>query len=344
VGGSTKPEVNRDWYGGWFMTDRAEGIWSVQQKPFGHQPADYAGLHKTIEGTAFNWNPAGNRHVECEDCHNPHANQFSRFFDFSGTFAQPLNPTNLTANTPNSFVWGADVPAWPPAWNLPDPATAYQRIENSTFIWQVCLKCHSGYGYGGTPPAGETDQALEFNPNNPSYHACIGGSKTTYPPNTSFVSPWTRTSLMSCADCHTSEWTTPTQGPHGSMHKGILAGPFNSATGQANTEDHLCFKCHDFDVYGRDGSGDETATGFSGSENLHTEHAEKNHFQAGRKITCFDCHAAVPHGWFRRSLLIAIGDPAPYNNGSAALDPSDIENGPPSGNWNYLSCINSPCH
>lgn len=344
IGGTTKTGANADWYNFWFMIDRAEGLWEVQQKAFTHDVASQSGSHRTIEGTSWNWNPASDRHVECEDCHNPHANGPPRTFDTTGLFAQPLNPTIETALTPYSIVWGVDVPLWPAPWNTPDPATAYTRVDNSTYIWQICLKCHSGYGYGASPPPGETDQAREFNPNNASYHACIGPSKTTYPPNTSFVGPWTKTSPVGCADCHTTDVKLGSQGPHGSAHEGILAGAFDDSTGQIGTENHLCFKCHDFDVYGRGGSAGAAATGFSGSENLHTRHASEDHFSAGRKATCFDCHAAVPHGGARRSLLIIIGDPAPYNNGSAALSGLDIAGWPASGNWIEASCSNSPCH
>lgn len=39
----------------------------------GHNMALANGLHKPIEGTAVNWMPSASRHVECEDCHSPHA-------------------------------------------------------------------------------------------------------------------------------------------------------------------------------------------------------------------------------------------------------------------------------
>jgi len=298
-----------------------------------------------IEGSTWNWNPANNRHVECDDCHNSHATGPARAFDTTGVFAQPKTPGILAADTPLAKVWGVDVPVWPAAWTIPNPGGHYKRVETSTYTWQVCLKCHSGFGYGTTPPTSETDQALEFNPNNASYHAVIGASKSTTAPNSSYVSPWTSSSQMSCSDCHTSDDKSGAQGPHGSTHKGILAGAFASNTGQSGTQDHLCFKCHSFDVYGRGGSQSGSSTGFSGGgRNYHVLHMREEHFQANRRSTCFDCHAAVPHGWHRRALLIAIGDPAPYNNGSAALALSDIQNAPAPGNWRENSCSTSPCH
>ncbi|MFQ5843738.1 MAG: multiheme c-type cytochrome [Planctomycetota bacterium] len=346
VGGTAKPSAGADWYDVEPMSARAEDLWAAFGATYGHPVAAQRGRHSPIEGAAPNWNPAASRHVECEDCHNPHAAGPSRTFDTSGLFAQPQTPSNLAAGTPLGGVWGVDVPTWPAAWTAPDPATEYSRLETSTYTWQVCLKCHSGYAYGASPPAGGTDQAREFNPNNPSYHAVVGASKTTFPPDTSFVSPWTRASAMSCSDCHTADSKTGAQGPHGSAHRGILAGSVDSTTGQTGTEAHLCFKCHSFDVYALNASAGGAATGFSSTKgkNLHTFHMGKNHFTGSRKVTCFDCHAAVPHGWHRRSLLVVTTDPAPYNNGGAGLSPLDVAGWPASGNWEKKSCNNAACH
>jgi hypothetical protein len=344
IGGSTKPRAGRDWYGIFPMSARAEGIWSAFGDSWVHPIDATKGRHTPTEGTDPGWNPAGARHVECADCHNPHAAGPPRNFNTSGRFAQPLPPSALATGTPLSGVWGVDVPSWPSAWTAPDPSSDYLRVEASTFVWQVCLKCHSGFAYASTPPSGQTDQALEFNPNNASYHAVIGSSRTTAPPNSSFVSPWTKSSPMSCADCHTSSSKSGAQGPHGSAHRGILAGPFNTMTGQRGTESHLCFKCHDFNVYGRDGTESPAATGFSGDgKNLHAFHAEEEHFSGARNATCTDCHAAIPHGWRRRGLLVVSSDPAPYNSG-AALSSSDVAGWPSSGNWEEESCDSSRCH
>ena len=341
VGGTTKAQAGRAWYGTVPMSARSEDIWASFTSAYGHPVGATRGEHVPGEGRSSNWNPAGNRHVECSDCHSLHAPGRARQFDTSGLFAQPLATGNLAASTPLSGVWGVDV-NWPAEWTRP---TGFTRVESSTRTWQVCMKCHSGYAYGNSPPAGQTDLALEFNPNNASYHAVVGASRTTFPPNNSFVGPWTKTSAMNCSDCHTSDSRSAAQGPHGSAVRGILAGPFNSTTGQTGTEDHLCFKCHDFDVYGRDGKSDGSATGFSrGEKNLHTKHMKERHFSRTRNATCFDCHAAVPHGWHRRALLVVDSDPAPYNNGSAGLSGSDIPNWPASGNWEEKSCDNAKCH
>lgn len=346
TGGTVKTVSGRDWYDAASMSSRAEGIFSIQAMTYGHKTGGYSGLHKVLEGETYNWNPASGRHVECADCHNPHAVGPSRSFNTTGIFAQPTSVSNLAAQTPLAGVWGVDASAWPAAWAAPDPATGYSRLTSAEYRWQVCLKCHSGYAYAVAPPSGQTDQALEFNPNNPGYHAVIGASKTTYPPNSSFVSPWTKDSAMTCDDCHTSSDKNGPQGPHGSTVEHILAAVFDTATGNAGTQNHLCFKCHSFNVYGEGGTAGASATGFSrGGTNLHTDHMEGSKPGAGRKVTCVDCHSAVPHGWSRRALLVTSSDPGPYNEGEAANSASDAASWPSTGGfWPKSTCNNAACH
>lgn len=344
VGGIGKAGAQLDWYGQRAMSGRSERLYSELQAPHRHDVGATLGAHTSGEGQSPLWSPVGSRHVECADCHNTHASPPSREFQFDGTFLQPVTPSNLAAANPMAGVWGVDV-TWPLPWTTPDPFTAYQREEISTYTWQVCLKCHSSYAYGNSPPAGQTDQALEFNPGNAGYHAVIGPSRTTYPSPAAFVSPWARDSAMNCGDCHTSDDPAAAQGPHGSTHQGLLAGAYDETTGQSGTQDHLCFKCHAFNVYGR-GNGSGRLTGFAkeGKENLHTEHARQEHFQANRDCTCFDCHSAVPHGFDRRAMLIVQEDPAPYNNGAAGNVAADIAGWPAPGQWLENSCSTSPCH
>lgn len=345
VGGAAKPAAGRDWYDETDMRASTEGIYRViMTKSYGHPVTDTSGVHSKGEGTSWGWSPSGNRHVECADCHNSHALGARRDLVITGAFAQPLAPSNLTAGGPLEGTWGVDVPAWSGGWVAPDPATGYVRVDNTTYTWQVCLKCHSGYAFGSAPPPGSTDQALEFNPNNESYHAVIGPSRTVSIPSISFVGPWTKDSPMHCHDCHSNDAAGQSQGPHGSSIPGLLAGPFNLSTGLEGTGSHLCFKCHSFGVYGKDGTEDPTTTGFSGEKNLHTEHAGASNEAANRKITCVDCHAAIPHGWRRRAMLTLTTDPPPYNDGNATLVPSDAVNWPAPGNWEETDCDGSGCH
>jgi hypothetical protein len=334
VGGTAKPAAGRDWYNEAPMSARAEGIYARVTAGSNHHPvgdAAASGRHHPLEGAAYNWNPAGSRHVECSDCHNPHSAGPPRTFNTAGTFAQPPAPTNAASSLTLQGVWGVNVPSWPAAWTAPAPASGYARLENSASEWQVCLKCHSGYAYNATPPAGQTDPAREFNPNNASYHAVIGASKTT---QGTPVSPWTNSSAMACSDCHTTDVKTEPQGPHGSGVAHVLAGAYDATTGSGSTG-HLCFKCHDYVTYV---SGSGSGTGFrKGSDNLHGKHVSEK----GKK--CVNCHAAVPHGFNRKAMIVVTADAAPYNKGSASI--TSVPATFPTGNWQDSSCgTTSGCH
>ena len=54
----------------------------------------------------------------------------------------------------------------------------------------------------------ETDQAKEFNPANVSFHPVLASSSATIGNTGNVAAPWTRTSLMTCTDCHESDVTT----------------------------------------------------------------------------------------------------------------------------------------
>ena len=105
----------------------------------------------------------------------------------------------------------------------------------------MCLKCHSAAAYASTPPdaspnptagtsywpiAKYTDQALEFNPNNPSYHAVWGGSKASVYGTYVTSAGWSATSSMYCSDCHRPDTvTTPSvRGAHASNTPFMLGG------------------------------------------------------------------------------------------------------------------------
>jgi hypothetical protein len=287
-----------------------------------------SGRHHPVEGASSGWNTGGTRHVECADCHNPHATGSPRAFNTGGTFAQPAAGTNLVSGIgPLQGVWGVSVAAWPAAWTAPSPA----RVEVSTYEWQVCMKCHSAYT--GALTSGQTDTALEFNPNNAAYHAVVGASKTT---QGTYVSPWTSSSAMACSDCHTTSVKTEPQGPHGSGINHILAGTYDATTGSGTSDGHLCFKCHSFSTYV---SGSGSGTGYrNGTDNLHGKHMTDE----GKR--CVNCHAAVPHGLNRRALVVFTGDASPYNQGSARI--SSLPGGwPAAGSWQKSSCsTGSGCH
>lgn len=126
------------------------------------------------------------RHVECSDCHNPHRIvKFQRFDNTTGNITTaPTSATHVhgTTSTPahNNLASGALRGSWgvePDYTNNAnssfhataagytvrrgDPGSDFLSAaevtngDSKTYVtreYQVCLKCHSSYGYGSTPP------------------------------------------------------------------------------------------------------------------------------------------------------------------------------------------------
>jgi predicted CxxxxCH...CXXCH cytochrome family protein len=110
-----------------------------------------------------------------------------------------LNPTWPTQPTPSGTWASGAVTGAPNAITTQYNAiTTWNRIEDCTTQGQICIKCHSAYAYGTTPPntpsglptgtgtawgnaAGgamvQGDKANEFNPNNFGYHPLFARGK-----------------------------------------------------------------------------------------------------------------------------------------------------------------------
>lgn len=292
-----------------------------------------------------------NRHAECQDCHNEHQAGTRATVSgnhYNGTSSYPTNlvSSSLTLNG----VWGVE-PATTAAWSTPPQAT-YTRQDPVSKEYQLCLKCHSAYAYGSTPPTSpstgtngvtaETDQALEFNTSNASYHgvqAAPSGVKGTY------NAPWTATSTMYCSDCHGEDatattWSAPSaSGPHGSNNPFITTGAWSANTGKSTTSD-LCFRCHDYNTFI---NGDAPNTKFSASSNTLDLHKRHVGDQTGAATNyCMNCHVGVPHGWKRPSLIVLQGDGAPYEVVNVAKIKTWNRN---SGNYAKADCsTDTGCH
>ncbi|MBL8351355.1 MAG: hypothetical protein JNL87_13720 [Burkholderiaceae bacterium] len=128
------------------------------------------------------------------------------------------------------------------------------------------------------------------------------------------------TQTMYCSDCHGSRASTAGSlqpdsgvgGPHGSENDFLLKAPFSAS------DPSLCFKCHDREVYSPTGDTKKSGfyTGFccrggrdDGRDQLHWYHWNKilSHDPA-RTLKCNWCHAAVPHGWKNKALLVNLND------------------------------------
>ena len=143
---------------------------------------------------------------------------------------------------------------------------------------------------------------------------------------------------MYCSDCHGSRTTDATTvvpdngengypwGPHGSNSNFLLKGDWDNATGN-NKQNDLCFRCHDYNQYGRAlpppytdpgppnqvrKSGFQTLNatpvfGASNGKNLHVGHSSFL-INGGFAFKCTFCHVAVPHGWKNKVFLANLND------------------------------------
>ena len=276
-----------------------------------NHPADDDNVHDSVgeeAGAAFGNQLGGAaRHANCLDCHNTHEVK-------GGTHATPGNK----AGPPLEGAWGAQLSSSPGFWAAPTAGNFTKKTiaAGTDAEATLCFKCHSSY-YGTLPtsPSGgyqETDTAREFNPNNTgnwapawssgetagSFHPVLASAGNNLGATSNIKSPWTRTSLMTCSDCHESNSTADPNGPHGSTAGFILKGPntlwnanlASSTAGMPNGT--FCINCHNQNF---------TNSRFPGEKG----HTFKNHNTSkGLAISCFNCHSPIPHGTARPGLLV----------------------------------------
>ena len=304
---------------------QAVDIQTQVTKPFAHAVLNYQRLHDDAkESVSAGAGPqprlsGAQRHVTCGDCHNPHSGR-----------AQPRPPQSARIGEALLGSWGVRPVYTGTSWTKPGNYLIDHFDDTTHNEYTLCLKCHSGWAWGNVAPftaegTPETDQGLEFNPANPSFHNVSGQDPNAVPTEAlvtgtatppAYVAPWGPKSAMACTDCHAGDTTRgAVRGPHGSIYAALLtkryAAQVNALdnTGAAGTSTDLCFTCHDWNTYGQDGKG--TATNFRAQTiNLH---AQPSHAKFG----CIACHAAVPHGFKRKHMIVYSSDGAPYFRGNA---------------------------
>ncbi len=180
------------------------------------------------------------RHVECQDCHNPHAVQPTER-SLSDALRSSNETTPRLVGPSMRFVSGVD--------------RAGRPVDHARFEYEVCLKCH-GETITTAPRSDIVRQVLqdntrlEFQTGNPSYHPVFGARRNS--DVVSLVPPLRVGSVIGCTDCHNSDSTgrgvlgAPT-GPHGSIYAPLLID--NYSTGEFVTESPqsyaLCYRCHE---------------------------------------------------------------------------------------------------
>ena len=236
--------AGNDYYGAQAMSAAARSIKDMFTSGVSSHPIGTASTtrHAPIEGDSSPWNPRGNRHVECEDCHNPHeaaagnSQEGSAAVGLSQKGVWGVKPTYSLYNTGTASFTNASTnvtgsgTSWTSSlegqfikntWDMagrwyeittvvsgtqltlntnydatfssPDGDTRlsgvaytiggveYERTAEAANQYEICLKCHSSYAFGDSPPdvpsgmadgstIEETDIALDFNTEQMAIH------------------------------------------------------------------------------------------------------------------------------------------------------------------------------
>jgi predicted CXXCH cytochrome family protein len=184
-------------------------------KIYTHNLYGYNNIHDPTESAMSN-----TLHVECQDCHNPHA----------------ANSAPATAPMANGFLTGVK--------GIDQSGNAVTTV---TYEYELCFRCHADSP--AKPASAITRQIeqnnvrLEFDLGNPSFHPVEGVGVNNNVP--SLIAPLTTSSIIYCTDCHASDGASPA-GPHGSIYPQILKYRYETAdfTPESATNYELCYSCH----------------------------------------------------------------------------------------------------
>jgi len=182
------------------------------QKSSGHKPDRYLAAHDPKEDPS-----QMAMHMECSDCHNPHAIKQGAAGALPGSLA-----------------------------SVPGVNAAGVAVAAASAEYEICFKCHADnpdrVTSDITRQVTQTNTRLEFSTSNPSYHPVMGpGASNSVP---SLINGLTVNSVIKCSDCHASD--SSVRGPHGSTFSPLLVR--NYATGITVSESPsayaLCYVCH----------------------------------------------------------------------------------------------------
>jgi len=181
-----------------------------------HAVGDTTGTHDPTETAVVN-----TRHVECVDCHNPHA----------------ASSTGIPSG-PLAMVRGINIVG-----NEVNP------VNNE---YEVCFRCHAdsfNKPSALTPRVWDgidgTNVRLEFATSNRSYHPVLGIAANTNSPSLTGM-PVPSASLIGCKDCHGSDDINGPAGPHGSRFSPLLVRQNinRDHTPESQSAYALCYGCH----------------------------------------------------------------------------------------------------
>ena len=181
-----------------------------------HDVRGYEGEHEPYETAS-----SMKAHVECTDCHNPHA----------------VRSSSAGVSAINGVMWKVS--------GLTEAGTDTTQAVNE---YNVCFKCHGSnpdrINSEITRQITQTNTLLEFSASAISHHPVITPGMNKNVP--SLKVPLTVNSTIACTDCHNSDSTSTVKGPHGSIYRPLLK--FNYETQDFTAESEfvyrLCYECH----------------------------------------------------------------------------------------------------
>jgi ribosomal protein S27E len=188
-----------------------------------HDPRRYLGAHDPVETPSRR-----DAHVECVDCHNPHA--VAARAD-SGIYT-PIGATLSQA---------------------PGVTTGGAVIQGARHEYEVCFRCHADSAVARRVRVSRQSQQanlrLKLSPANPSFHPLVVASPNR--DTVSLVPGLTIGTLIRCTDCHNNDAGPRAggggpDGPHGSIYESLLERNYTvrDDTVESEFEYALCYKCH----------------------------------------------------------------------------------------------------
>lgn len=221
-------------------------------------------------------------HVECVDCHNPHAANAQ----LAGS------PPAVSGGL--EMVSGVDIDGA----RIVPPNYAANEYE-------ICFKCHANSSAQSIfPPiprvAKSVDTRVAFQTTNPSYHPVLGkGPINVDVPSipSSYMPTLTTVSMIYCTDCHDSDesWSiggSGPRGPHGSLYSPLIRERYETVdnTIESPSTYALCYRCHNRTSILQDDSFRKNSAGHGG----HSGHITNSQTGTPVNAPCSICHD--PHG------------------------------------------------
>ena len=207
-------------------------IYSLFQKSSRHRVDIYSNIHDPAEAL-----PVTTVHIECVDCHNPHA---------ANPYATPTISGKL------EYVSGVNI----------NSGQGTKPPVFASYEYEICFKCHGDTNWPSptyTPPARVVNSlnlrlAFQTGGMNSSFHPVAGiGNNPVIPSFPSLDAPgMLATSIITCTDCHDSDQSRSIgkggpRGPHGSIWKPLVRQEYETrdiGTPYQSQYYALCYWCH----------------------------------------------------------------------------------------------------